>query len=73
MLPFPHLSPKTVLGARGEERETLGHTYAMQVATMILTKNPEETRTVLLVTGFQEVDTSRGAFFDMLELLHQVV
>ena len=73
MLPLEHLTPKTLLGAGGEQRETLGHLYASQIASVIATRNPDETRTVVVGLGLQKVDMEREAFFDLLELLQKVI
>ena len=73
MLPLGHLTPKTLLGAGGEQRETIGHLYASQVASAIATRNPEEARTVLVGLGLQKVDMEREAFFDLLELVQKVI
>jgi proteasome assembly chaperone 3 len=73
MLPLAHLTPKTLLGAGGDQRETIGHLYACQIASLIATKNPEDTRTVLVGFGLQSVDMERETFFDLLELVQQVI
>ncbi|KAG9249130.1 hypothetical protein BJ878DRAFT_411316 [Calycina marina] len=73
MLPLGHLTPKTLLGAGGDQRETVGHLYATQIASTIATKNPEETRTVVVGLGLQKVDLERETFFDLLELLQQII
>jgi proteasome assembly chaperone 3 len=73
MLPLGHLTPKTLLGAGGEQRETLGHLYASQIASIIATRNPEESRTVVVGLGLQKVEMEREAFFDLLELLQKVI
>ncbi len=73
MLPLSHLTPKTLLGAGGEQRETIGHLYAGQIASIISTRNPEETRTVLVGFGLEKVDMEREAFFDLLELIQKVI
>ena len=73
MLPLGHLTPKTLLGAGGEQRETIGHLYASQIASTIATRSPEDTRTVVLGFGLQKVDLEREAFFDMLELVQKVI
>ena len=73
MLPLAHLSPKTLMGGGGEQRETLGHLYAVQIASIIATRNPEETRTVVVGLGLQKVDMEREAFFDWVELVQKVV
>lgn len=73
MLPLGHLTPKTLVGAGGEQRETIGHLYASQIASIIATRNPEEIRTVLVGLGLQKVDVAREGFFDLLELIQKVV
>jgi proteasome assembly chaperone 3 len=73
MLPLEHLTPKTLLGAGGEQRETVGHLYASQIASSIVTKSPEETRTVLVGLGLAKVEMERVAFFDLLELVQKVL
>lgn len=73
MLPLEHLTPKTLLGARGDERETIGHLYASQIASLIATRNPEDMRTVLVGFGLPKIDMKREAFFDMMELVQQVI
>ncbi len=73
MLPLGHLTPKTLLGAGGEQRETIGHLYASQIASLIATRNPEDTRTVVVGFGLPKVDIEREVFFDMLELVQKVI
>lgn len=73
MLPLGHLTPKTLLGAGGEQRETVGHLYASQIASTIVTKSPDETRTVVVGFGLAKVDLEREAFFDLLELVQKVL
>lgn len=73
LLPLEHLTPKTLLGAGGEKRETIGQLYAAQIASRIATRDPEEMRTVVIGFGLQNVEQEREAFFDMLELVQQVI
>ncbi|TVY64182.1 hypothetical protein LSUE1_G007495 [Lachnellula suecica] len=73
MLPLGHLTPKTLLGAGGDQRETIGHLYASQIASAIATRNPEESRTVMVGFGLEKVDTDREAFFDLIELVQKVI
>jgi len=61
------------MGGGGEERETIGHLYATQIASLISTQNAEETRTVLVGIGLQKIDMAREAWFDVLELVQQVI
>lgn len=73
MLPLGHLTPKTLMGAGGEQREMVGHLYASQVASTIATRNLEEKRTLLVGFGLHKVDLERETFFDLLELVQKVI
>ncbi|RKF64917.1 hypothetical protein OnM2_015058 [Erysiphe neolycopersici] len=73
LLPANHLTPKTLLGGGGEQRENLGHLLASHVATSITTRNPDESRTVLIGLGLEKVLLQREDFFDMMELLHTII
>ncbi|KAK7731726.1 hypothetical protein SLS53_008670 [Cytospora paraplurivora] len=69
-LPSLHLSPKTLLGGGGQDRETLGQLYAAQIASHLALRNPEDRRTLVLGLGLRKFDAeSREAFFDILELV----
>jgi proteasome assembly chaperone 3 len=72
-LPSTHLTPKTLLGGGGEERETLGQLYASQIASHLALRDPDEQRTLLLGLGMEKVETASEAFFDVLELMQQVL
>ncbi|CAF9928273.1 MAG: hypothetical protein ALECFALPRED_003989 [Alectoria fallacina] len=69
LLPMAHLSPKTLLGGSTSERETLGHLYATQIATAIVTRNPEEKRTVLVGLGLSKFEARREVFYDTVDLV----
>ncbi|MCJ1299930.1 hypothetical protein MMC08_002724 [Hypocenomyce scalaris] len=69
LLPIAHLTPKTLLGGSTPERETMGQLYATQIASVIASKNPGESRTVLVGLGLSKVEASREAFFDIVELV----
>lgn len=73
LLPITYLTPKTLMGGGGEQREAIGHLYATQIATLISTRNPEETRTLVVGIGLQNFDMAREAWFDILELIQHVV
>lgn len=73
MLPLNHLTPKTLLGAGGDAREAIGHVYASQIASQIATRNPEEKRAVVVGFGLQKVEMEREAFFDLMELVGNVI
>ncbi|EHA47434.1 hypothetical protein MCOR27_001108 [Pyricularia oryzae] len=74
-LPPAHLTATTLLGAGGDERETIGQLYAAQIASFLSTRNPDEKRTLVLGLGMRKAETAnaREAFFDVLELVQQVL
>jgi proteasome assembly chaperone 3 len=72
-LPSTHLTPKTLLGGGGEDRETLGQLYAAQIASHLALRNPEDRRTLVLGLGLQKFDGAREAFFDILDLVQKVL
>ncbi|KAI0024546.1 hypothetical protein F4780DRAFT_607315 [Xylariomycetidae sp. FL0641] len=73
LLPMTHLTPRTLLGGGGEERESLAQLYAAQVASFIARRNPEERRTLVLGLGIHKLRPEREAFFDVLELVQKVI
>ncbi|AEO63302.1 uncharacterized protein THITE_2108349 [Thermothielavioides terrestris NRRL 8126] len=72
-LPSVHLTPKTLVGVGSEERETLGHLYASQIASHLALRDPNEKRTLLLGLGLDTVEGGGDAFYDLLELVLQVL
>ncbi|KAM7208766.1 hypothetical protein V8F20_000929 [Naviculisporaceae sp. PSN 640] len=72
-LPSTHLTATTLLGGGSEEREALGQLYAGQIASFITLGNPDEKRTLLLGLGFEKVEVGRESFFDIIELVQQVL
>lgn len=73
LLPSTHLTPKTLLGGGGDERETLGQLYAAQIASHLSLKFPDDRRTLVLGLGLAKHDTEREAFFDLFELAQKVL
>ncbi|KAK3685606.1 hypothetical protein B0T22DRAFT_223360 [Podospora appendiculata] len=71
--PSTHLTPKTLLGGGSDERETMGQLYATQIASHISLRNPDERRSLLLGLGLEKVERASEAFFDVLELVQQVL
>ena len=72
LLPSTHLEPKTLLGGGGEERETFGQLFAAQIASHISLRSPEDRRTLVVGLGLAKADTTREAFFDLMDLARQV-
>lgn len=71
LLPMPHLTPKTLLGGSTAIRETTGQLYATQIASTIATRNPQETRTVLLGLGLSNSEANQEVFYDTMDLVHR--
>ena len=69
MLPLSRLTARTLLGGATPEREATGQLYAVQLASAIATKNPDEMRTVLVGLGLTKPEPSREQFFDLMELV----
>lgn len=73
LLPPSRFQTRTLLGAGGSDRETQGQLYASQVASLITTKNPEETRVLMLGLGLSKVDLGRETFLEVLDLVTKVL
>lgn len=73
LLPSAHLTPVTLLGGGGDERETLGQLYAAQIASYLSVRSPEDRRTLVLGLGLSKVDLEREAFFDLVELAQKAL
>lgn len=73
LLPSTHLTPRTLIGAGGEKRETLGQLYAAQIASQIALRAPDDRRTLVLGLGLEKVDLETEAFFDLLELAQKML
>ncbi|KID98516.1 hypothetical protein MAJ_05444, partial [Metarhizium majus ARSEF 297] len=73
LLPSTHLTPTTLLGGGGEDRETLGQLYAAQIASHLSLKYPDDRRTLVLGLGLAKYDVEREAFFDLVELAQKIL
>ena len=69
LLPMAHLSPRTLLGGSTSDREIVGQLYATQIASAIITRNPEEKRTVLVGLGLSKFEAGREVFYDTVDLV----
>ena len=47
--------------------------YATQIASLIFTKNADETRTVLFGFGFDSATPRQEGFFDLMELVAKCI
>ena len=71
LLPMPHLTASTLLGGSTPDRETIGQLYAVQIASAIALKNPDEQRPVVIGLGLAGLDTSRERYFDIIDIVTQ--
>lgn len=69
LLPKAQFTPKTLLGGSTSERDTLGQLYATKIASIIITKNPQEHRTVLVGLGLSNFNAKRDVFYDIIDLV----
>lgn len=73
LLPLPELTATTVLGGRADHWERIGHLYACQIASAIVTKNPNEKRLLVVGLGLNKPDIDRDVFLEVLELVLQCI
>ena len=64
-----NLTPKTLLGGSTPDRETIGQLYAAQIASTIATKDPQESRTLILGLGLSKFEANRESFYDILDVV----
>jgi proteasome assembly chaperone 3 len=76
LLPSTRFTPRSLLGAGSPQREMMGQLYASQIASAITTKNPEETRTLVLGLGLGKeagVEADRETFLKLIELVLEII
>ena len=66
LLPMSHLTATTILGGRDAERETVGHLLASQIASALVSRDPEDQRVFVLGLGLDQAKLSRDAFVDIV-------
>ena len=64
-----YLTPKTLLGTSTSERHTVGQLYATHIASVIATRNPQESRAIIVGLGFSKSEIKRQTFFDTIDLV----
>lgn len=69
LLPASHFTPKSILGASSSDREMMGQLFASQIASAIATRNPAETRLVVVGMGLKKAEADRDAFFAVIDLV----
>ncbi|KAJ4168014.1 hypothetical protein NW754_011828 [Fusarium falciforme] len=68
LLPSTHLTPTTLLGGGGEERETLGQLYAAQLASHLSLRSPDDRRILVVGLGLAKTDLERKLSLIFLSL-----
>ena len=69
MLPLSNLTAVPLLGGGHSERQMIGQLYASQLASLVVSKNPEESRTVLVGLGLSKIEANQTQYLDLLELV----
>ncbi|KAF8459347.1 hypothetical protein BGX38DRAFT_1247926 [Terfezia claveryi] len=74
LLPLSYLTPTTLLGGGGAERESMGQLYVVQIATAIRMRDSSEGRTVVVGLGLDtRAGVERDNFFEVMELVGKVL
>jgi len=76
LLPAPRFTPRLLLGAGNSQHEILGQLYASHIGSLITTKNPEESRPLVLGLGLSKeaaLDTDRETFLKMMDMVLEVI
>lgn len=69
LLPSTRLTATSLLGGRSAEWEPIGHLYACQIASAIVTKNPAEKRLLVVGLGLDKPTEDRDVFFGVIDLV----
>lgn len=69
LLPLSHLTPTTLLGGTVQEREALGQTIAVQLASVLAMRRKEEGRMLVVGLGLQQKELDGDAFVKLVELV----
>ena len=73
LLPSSRFTATTTLGGRSAEREPIGHLYACQIASAIVTKDPAEKRLLVVGLGLHEPTVDRDIFDGIIDLVLQCI
>ncbi|KAI5854829.1 hypothetical protein BZA05DRAFT_392692 [Tricharina praecox] len=69
LLPLSHLTPTTLLGGTVPEREATGQLIAVQLASIITTRNKDEGRMVVCGLGLRSAELDQQGFLELVELV----
>ncbi|KAF7587598.1 hypothetical protein BBP40_007018 [Aspergillus hancockii] len=73
LLPISSLTATSLLGGRVPGHDTIGQLYASQIASVIVTKTPNEKRLLVVGLGIETVNTDRDVFFAIIDLVLQCI
>jgi proteasome assembly chaperone 3 len=69
ILPLPHLTPRTLLGGTVPEREATGQLIAVQLASIITSKDKDEGRMIVCGLGLKSAELDQQGFLELVELV----
>lgn len=69
LLPLSHLTPTTLLGGTVPEREALGQTIAVQLASVLAMRRKEEGRMLVVGLGLKQKELEGDGFVKIIELV----
>ncbi|CAK7265251.1 hypothetical protein SEPCBS119000_001408 [Sporothrix epigloea] len=84
LLPSTHLTPRTLFGAGGEERETFGQLVAAQIGSLLALRDSSESRTLIMGLGLTQqpsggsaagskVAQAQSIYFDIVDLVQKAL
>ncbi|KAF8249462.1 hypothetical protein K440DRAFT_598894 [Wilcoxina mikolae CBS 423.85] len=69
LLPLTHLTPTTLLGGTVPEREAAGQLLAVQIASIITTRNKDEGRMIVCGLGLKSAELDQSSYLELVELV----
>jgi proteasome assembly chaperone 3 len=69
LLPLTHLTPTTLLGGTVPEREAAGQLLAVQIASIITTRNKDEGRMIVCGLGLKSAELDQPSYLELVELV----
>ncbi|KAL4999082.1 hypothetical protein BDV10DRAFT_61470 [Aspergillus recurvatus] len=73
LLPLSNLTATSILGGRVPGHEIVGQLYARQIASVIVTKTPNENRLLVVGLGLETAEADRDVFFAVIDLVLQCI
>ncbi|KAF8534620.1 proteasome assembly chaperone 3 [Trichophaea hybrida] len=69
LLPLTHLTPTTLLGGTVPEREAASQLLAVQIASIITTRNKDEGRMIVCGLGLKSAELDQSSYLELVELV----